>query len=211
MTPSTVSYAEAFSSTPCRALVTNLPSYPWDHAQSFWKESAKSANFRQRTQPPLSLLGVHSAEDAAHEFRWLNTLRLPDVPWLQGHKVEGQVIYPAAGYLVMALEATKALDETSNVRFVELYDVSISSAIKLDYESAGVDIRFTLRRSDGQPESTTADWACYTSSGGGNGWDLLSVAGAQNSMQARAARDPVEMIFEKRKGEGIIKRHLDAS
>ncbi|XP_044716927.1 AMP-binding enzyme domain-containing protein [Hirsutella rhossiliensis] len=159
------SYAETISSaTFCRLPATNLPSYPWDHSQSFWKESTRSAALRLRSKPPHPLLGVRSAEDAAQEYRWLNTLRLPDLPWLEGHKVEGQVIYPAAGYLVMAMEAAKALDETSKVHFIELYDVSISSAIQLDYDSSGVDVLFALRLREQQTESTTAEWACYTSS-----------------------------------------------
>lgn len=161
------SYADAFLSVkPCNFPTANLPSYPWDHSQSFWRESTKSANFRLRSKPPHPLLGVRSAEDAAREYRWLNTLRLSDLPWLDGHKVERQVIYPAAGYLVMAMEAAKALDESSKINLIELYDVSISSAIQLDQESPGVESLFTLRLFEKQIESTTAEWACYTSSCG---------------------------------------------
>ncbi|PHH78323.1 hypothetical protein CDD80_7078 [Ophiocordyceps camponoti-rufipedis] len=159
-----VSYAEAFSSANItRCLATDMPSYPWDHTQSFWRESAKSVRFRFRKQPPHPLLGVRSTEDSADEFRWLNTLRLSDLPWLEGHKVEQQVIYPAAGYLVMAMEAAKALEESKHVRHVELYDVSISSAVQLRYDSPGVDTLFTLRLCERQADLRTAQWACYSS------------------------------------------------
>ncbi|RCI10044.1 hypothetical protein L249_8500 [Ophiocordyceps polyrhachis-furcata BCC 54312] len=158
------SYAEAFPShTVSRSLATRMPSYPWDHTQSFWRESAKSANFRFRKNPPHPLLGVRSTEDAAKDFRWLNTLRLSDLPWLEGHKVEQQVIFPAAGYLAMAMEAAKALDESKDIYHVELRDVSITSAIQLAHDSRGVDILFTLRLCERQRELSTAEWACYSS------------------------------------------------
>ncbi|KAF4595806.1 putative polyketide synthase [Ophiocordyceps camponoti-floridani] len=167
-----VSYAEAFSSAIItRSLATDIPSYQWDHTQSFWREPAKSVRYRLRKHPPHPLLGVRSTEDSAHEFRWLNTLRLSDLPWLEGHKVEQQVIYPAAGYLVMAMEAAKALDESTHVRHVELYDVSISSAVHLSYDSAGVDTLFTLRLRERQAELRIAQWACYSSPATvDNGW-----------------------------------------
>ena len=162
-------YAECFSRL-STTMATNLPSYPWDHTHSFWKESRKSRNFRERTQPPHPLLGVRSAEDAALDMRWLNTLRLSDVPWLEGHKVEGQVIYPAAAYLVMAMESAKALDETQALDFVELYDVHILSAIQLSQDDAqGVEVLFTLKANDTQSIPDTARWACFTSSGGRDG------------------------------------------
>lgn len=164
-----VAYAQSFSA-PSTTMAISLPSYPWDHTQSFWKESRKSRNFRQRTQPPHPLLGVRSSEDAALDMRWLNTLRLSDVPWLEGHKVEGQVIYPAAAYLVMAMESAKAIDETRDIQLVELYDVSILSAIQLSQDdSQGVEILFTLKVNDTQSDLNTAQWACFTSSAGSDG------------------------------------------
>lgn len=168
------SYAEALCpATFCRSPAAGLPSYPWDHSQSFWREAAKSVNYRRRSQPPHPLLGVRSAEDVSHKLRWLNTLRLTDLPWLKGHKVEKQVIFPAAGYLVMAMEASKALNESSEVRLVELLDVHISSAIQLDHDSPAFDTLFSLRVRQSHPDSAEAEWACYTScteAGSGSGW-----------------------------------------
>ncbi|RDA87869.1 hypothetical protein CP532_2942 [Ophiocordyceps camponoti-leonardi (nom. inval.)] len=160
-----VSYAEAFPSHAIsRTLATRMPPYPWDHTQSFWRESAKSVNFRCRKNPPHPLLGVRSTEDTAQDFRWLNTLRLSDLPWLEGHKVEQQVIFPAAGYLAMAMEAAKALDESKDVCHLELHDVLISSAIQLAHDFRGVGILFTLRLCETQRDLITAEWACYSSS-----------------------------------------------
>nr|ACS68554.1 hybrid PKS-NRPS protein [Metarhizium anisopliae] len=156
-------YAACFDVLPGR-MADNMPTYPWDHGQSFWKESRKSANFRLRTHPPHPLLGVRSSEDMGPEMRWLNILRVNEIPWLEGHKVQGQVIYPAAAYLVMAMEAAKAIDETKLVQLVELYDVRILSAIQLAQSSQGVEISFSLNITEKDDNSSVAEWACYTSS-----------------------------------------------
>lgn len=111
-------------------------------------------------------------------MRWHSRLRLTDVPWLGGHKVEGQIIYPAAAYLVMAIEAAKAIDEGKKVRIVELLDVDIQSAMQLGGEhdedgddEQGVETLFTMKRRDTgnmDAENTTifAEWACFTPSAG---------------------------------------------
>ncbi|PFH59668.1 hypothetical protein XA68_12046 [Ophiocordyceps unilateralis] len=186
------SYAQAFTSTtiPC-SLATCIPSYPWDHTQFYWRESAKSVNFRCRKHPPHPLLGVRSTEDTAQDCRWLNTLRLSDVPWLEGHKVEQQVVFPAAGYLVMAMEAAKALDETKDIRHVELCDVSISSAIQLTHDSPGLDTLFTLRLCERQLELSTAQWACYSSPAAAEkSWKCNASGGLRVSFGSPTDADP---------------------
>ncbi|EEU43643.1 uncharacterized protein NECHADRAFT_70660 [Fusarium vanettenii 77-13-4] len=164
------SHAELFSSAKT-SLSTNLPSYPWDHSQSFWKESRKSANFRQRTSPPHPLLGTRSAEDATQDLRWLNILHLDDAPWLEGHKVEGLVVYPAAAYLVMAMESAKSIDDTKTIQLVELFDVQILSAIQLNQDSQGVETLFTLEIDNVNSLVATARWSLFTSIvGRGSNW-----------------------------------------
>ena len=39
------------------------------------------------------------------EPRWRNHLRLVESPWLEDRKVQDTVLFPAAGYLAMAMEA----------------------------------------------------------------------------------------------------------
>ncbi|KAM6517298.1 Hybrid PKS-NRPS synthetase luc5 [Fusarium solani] len=164
------SHAELFSVSKT-SFSTNLPSYPWDHSQSFWKESRKSANFRQRTSPPHPLLGTRSTEDATQDLRWLNILHLDDAPWLEGHKVEGLVVYPAAAYLVMAMESAKSIDETKTIQLVELFDVQILSAIQLSQDSQGVETLFTLEIDDVNSTAATARWSLFTSMvGRGSNW-----------------------------------------
>ncbi|SCO56459.1 fusarin C cluster-polyketide synthase/NRPS [Fusarium fujikuroi] len=160
-------YSQAFSPS-ITAMADGLPPYAWDHTQSFWRESRKSLNYRQRTQPPHPLLGARSVEDTADSMRWINYLRLDDVPWLEGHKVEGQVVYPAAGYLVMAMEAARAIDTTKGIQLIELSDVYILSAIQLTEGSQALETVFTLQVERNEPTFSTASWTLSTPMSGRN-------------------------------------------
>lgn len=161
------SFSKAFNGELSTQLATNLPAYPWDHTQSFWKESRKSRNFRGKAEARHPLLGDRSTEDIEQSMVWRNILRLEELPWLDGHRVEGQVIYPAAGYLVMALESCNALVTGRNVELIELYDVEIGNAIPLSDDSPGVETLFTLKpaKIDPKADITTAEWACYSPAG----------------------------------------------
>lgn len=163
-------YAQAFSDTALSPrFLAELPKYCWDHSQKFWKESRRSANFRKREQGPHPLLGVRSPDDVGHELRWYNTLRLQDLPWLDGHVVEGQVIFPAAAYLVMAMEASGALLRNRTVELLELCDVVIANAIPLQDDDAGVQTMFTLKSSfSADSDLVGAEWSCFSPSGDSN-------------------------------------------
>ncbi|PYH88413.1 ketoacyl-synt-domain-containing protein, partial [Aspergillus ellipticus CBS 707.79] len=158
------SYTTAFTSVSPQ-WTPDLPLYSWDHRQSFWRESTKSINYRQRPQPRHPLLGVRSTDDIDQEMRWVQTLRPAELPWLDGHKVEGQVIYPAAAYLVMAMEACQTLVQDQTIQLLELSDVEILNAIPLPDDSPGVEVQFTLTPTTTTPSSTNARWACYTHTG----------------------------------------------
>ncbi|PNP47749.1 hypothetical protein THARTR1_10434 [Trichoderma harzianum] len=161
---------KAFDSDSSPQLATNLPAYPWDHSQSFWKESRKSRNFRSEPNVRHPLLGDRSTEDIDQSMVWRNILRIEELPWLDGRRVEGQVIYPAAGYLVMALESCNALALGREVELIELYDVEIGNAIPLSQDTPGVETLFTLKPAKLDPKSgvTVAEWACYSPVGDAN-------------------------------------------
>ncbi|KAA8649476.1 putative Nonribosomal peptide synthetase [Aspergillus tanneri] len=156
------SYSDAAFGLKCtKGPVRSLPSYAWDHNQRFWKESYLSRNYRQRPHIRHDLLGVRCPDDHDHHMRWRNTLRVSEVPWLSGHKVQGQIIFPAAGYLVMAMEAAKELAKDSPIGMVELQDVHISRAIALS-EDNGVEIMFHMKPMRESETPHLAEFSCYS-------------------------------------------------
>lgn len=126
----------------------NLPAYPWDHSRTFWHESRRSRAFRTRTKSAHPLLGTLSPDSTPTDLRWHNQLRVTDLPWLRGHRLQGQIIYPAAAYMVGAIDAALHVAETRQrrVKKIELKDMWIGKAIVFEDEtsSGGVEVLTTL-------------------------------------------------------------------
>lgn len=101
-------------------VLDDLPSYPWNHSKRYWHESRLSVNHRLRRFPRSDLLGSLVDDFNENVPRWRNILRIADIPWLSDHKVQGSVVFPAAGYLTMAIEAIS--------QFGKLHQVSVTSA-----------------------------------------------------------------------------------
>ncbi|KAI4141216.1 MAG: hypothetical protein L6R39_005464, partial [Caloplaca ligustica] len=170
-------YVESFQSNVSPRLLTDLPTYAWDHSQTFWSESRYSKNYRLRNKARHDLLGERYPDDLEHDMRWRNTIRVSETPWLAGHKIQGQIVYPAAAYLVMALEASKDLAGSGRVSLIELLDVEISRAIPLEDDASGVDTLFTLRKThEGvrqEAKVIEANFGCFSCVGEqAEGWDV---------------------------------------
>ncbi|KAM3565547.1 hypothetical protein ARSEF4850_001360 [Beauveria asiatica] len=90
-------------------VLTNLPSYNWHHDSRHWNESRRSAAYRLREDPRHELLGNPTADNVSQEPSWHHYLRLSELPWMKGHCVDQQVVFPAAGYVCMMIEAMKKI------------------------------------------------------------------------------------------------------
>ena len=140
-------YGKAFEepNAPEPKMLKDLPSYAWDHRKVHWIESRLSRRYRLSDEPYQELLGRKLPDDSATEMRWRNILRLNELPWLRGHEFQGQVLFPAAGYIAMALEASKRIANQRALKLIELRDYSIFQALVLDDNSLGVEIVFAIR------------------------------------------------------------------
>lgn len=124
--------------------LVDAPTYAWDHTQTYWRESRLSAQYHFREQPPHELLGVRTRDDNQFQMRWRNVLKVEQLPWVEGHKFQGQALLPASAYCVMALDAAKAVLNGRNASVVELQDLKFLSGITMEPGSLGVEILFTL-------------------------------------------------------------------
>ena len=84
----------------------NLPTYPWDHSITYWHESRLSKEYRLRNHGVHDLLGIRTTDRPSLEPSWRHTVSIGALPWLADHVVDGLVIFPGAGYLCMAIEAS---------------------------------------------------------------------------------------------------------
>ncbi|KAI1326775.1 putative polyketide synthase [Xylariaceae sp. FL0255] len=121
------------SETPSRDLLVDLPEYPFDHSQKYWHESRLSRNYRFREHLPSRYIGVRSRDWDPADARWRHFMKIEDVPWAKQHVVNGSMLYPGAGMLMMAVEAAGQLAVSKNkvVRGYTLQDVHLTAAMDL--------------------------------------------------------------------------------
>lgn len=153
-------------------LVVDLPSYQWDHGRLFWSESRRSRKIRGRKQAPHELLGVLSPESNAHDMRWSNVLKMSEIAWLEGHQLQGLVVFPAAGYVAMAIEACRSVAGDQAVEIFELHNLTIPRAITFEEGDSGVEVLATLTAIEQHPDHTiTAAFSIYSGSAASSGSD----------------------------------------
>lgn len=124
-------------------VLKNLPSYAWDHTQTHWRESRVVRNYRLGKQPPHDLLG-RLWNDAQYEHIWRNIFKLEEMPWVKGHVFQGQVLFPATGYIGLAVDAAKAFVAGRAIKLVEIHDLAIPTALVIG-ERDETEVLFTIR------------------------------------------------------------------
>ena len=166
--------APSSGGAPRPKLVVGLPSYQWNHGRVHWHESRRSRKTRARKQAFDELLGVLSPDSTARDMRWNNLLKVSEIAWLEGHQLQSQIVFPAAGYVAMALEASRSLAADRAVELFELHDLSIPRAITFEEDAnSGVETLITLTAITTSSDQdhyhqnkttavTTADFSCYS-------------------------------------------------
>ncbi|KAF4452204.1 Acyl transferase/acyl hydrolase/lysophospholipase [Fusarium austroafricanum] len=142
------------------SVVIDLPNYPWNHSTSYWHESLASKDWRQRKFINHDLLGSKILGTPWVSPIFEKILNLSDMPWLRDHKLGRQVVFPGAGYVVMAIEAvyqmtmmTKWMGKAPEKYQYRLRDVKFSRAMVIE---EGTNARFIL--SLGSATATLGSW-----------------------------------------------------
>ncbi|KXT10980.1 hypothetical protein AC579_5172 [Pseudocercospora musae] len=161
----------------CRA-VTSLQPYPWVYAdqEQLWSESRLCTDTKFRTHARHDLLGSKLPGTPPASPCWRNKLRVKDVPWLAEHRVAEEILFPAAGFVAVAVEAASQLLLTgengqsdivldqllihSALRLHESEEVEVVTNGSLQGSELQISIRSILR--DGWTEHVTAVARCST-------------------------------------------------
>ena len=125
-------------------LIKNLPAYQWDHDRTYWHESRISRAIRRRQDPVHELLGSKCPDSTAVHMSWRNLLRMKEVPWIQGHALQDQTVFPAAGYIATAIEASRHLAASTNAKLIEIQDFVIHQPLVFNDEDLGVETLFSF-------------------------------------------------------------------
>ncbi|RMZ80295.1 hypothetical protein DV738_g2792, partial [Chaetothyriales sp. CBS 135597] len=152
-----------------KIVLDNLPLYPFDHDREFWITGRLANHFKHRRANHTSnpILGNPCSEAATPgEFQWRNLLSPGDLYWLNGHMLQGQTVFPATGYVSMAIEALKSLAmETHSdapIGMLKLYDTQIFRAITFNNDSSTVETIFSVHSLELSQAELSLEWSCYS-------------------------------------------------
>ncbi|KAH7398734.1 polyketide synthase-like protein [Phaeosphaeria sp. MPI-PUGE-AT-0046c] len=146
---------------PSDKVVTSLPPYPFNDKTRYWLEGRTSAQYRFREHVHHEFLGTRVDDWNQCEARWTNRIVLNQSSWLKDHQVNGLTIFPAAGFLVMALEATRQLyGDGKSIIGYKMRDVKFPKAVTLSKDPRGTELQLTLHTAGAQRASsdTTYNW-----------------------------------------------------
>ncbi|KAJ5703384.1 hypothetical protein N7493_011773 [Penicillium malachiteum] len=148
-------------------LLKGLPAYSWDHDRIYWHESRISTAFRDGNQKFHPLLGVRCPDGTQKGIRWRNYLNTREIPWLLHHQVQGQMVFPAAGYISAAVELLLEQFGRGSIRLVEFRDVLIGQALVLE-ENTGVEVVYSLSISESSKTAAKMSFNCYSDANKGS-------------------------------------------
>ncbi|KAL4895333.1 hypothetical protein BDV59DRAFT_173712 [Aspergillus ambiguus] len=131
-------------------VLTDLPSYPWNHHTRHWLEPRFNLGLRQRDKRPHELLGSLVPGTNPEAPVWRHILRAADSPWIQDHVIQSQMLYPGCGFICLAIEAAKqqlvlAGEQKREISGYEVCDVSVQQALVIPDTADGIEIQTALR------------------------------------------------------------------
>lgn len=134
-----------FDQVPLKCL-SDLPPYPWNHTKSYWHESHLGRANRFREFPRQDLIGAPTADSISFEPRWRGFLRISENPWIQDHRVQKTIIYPAAGMVTMALEGIRQrLKGNERLLGYEITNMRIDKAMIIPSTAHGLETALNFK------------------------------------------------------------------
>lgn len=163
----------------------DLAPYPWDYSAPLnWAEPRTSVELRNRKYLRHELLGTFALTGNGIDYTWRNLIRPKEMPWFSDHKLETSVVFPAAGYLAVAIEAVSqvtGIRGKSDVAF-EFRNVNISAALIVppDNDPAAKDLELhtTMSLRKLSTVNTSADWHDFAVSSWAAGETTIHCAGS---------------------------------
>jgi len=142
---SAVNFAKLTSAQRRPRLLVDMPLYKWNHTKSYWAEPRMSKTYRNRETPRTDLLGAPDNIACHFEPRWRNYIKVSEIPWIVDHKIQSDVVFPAAGYFCMIVEAvTQTTGNLHKISGVTFRNVFIHSALIIT-GAIGIEVLTTLR------------------------------------------------------------------
>ncbi|KAI1817433.1 polyketide synthase [Poronia punctata] len=168
----------------------NLAPYPWDYSGDLlWSEPRASLEMRNREHLRHELLGTLALTGNGIDFTWRNLLRLSEIQWIKDHKLEDEIVFPATGYMAMAIEAisqiTGSKSKPASQLAFEFRNVNISAALVVPDEERDVystakdlEIHTTMSTRKISNANSSTDWHDFAVSSWRAGQTMVHCTGS---------------------------------
>ncbi|KAL4745177.1 hypothetical protein BDW72DRAFT_198893 [Aspergillus terricola var. indicus] len=171
--------------------LTNLPSYPFDHAKSYWREPRISQGHRFREVPRHDFLGLRVPDFNPDQAKWRRRIRLAEDPFLADHVIAQVNILPAAMVVAMAIEGVKSLaagHKTNTPASYLLKDVRFFRPVTLSPDVDGTEVEFYLSSAGSENDRNDS-------------WRVFQLYCIENDAWIEAARGMICVTYEDGQGE----------
>ncbi|KAI0438847.1 hypothetical protein F4803DRAFT_569116 [Xylaria telfairii] len=146
-------------------IAIDLPPYQYTYAGLNYHESRASKEYRFREFPRHDILGSKIAGSARLRPQWRNILRLKDVPWLGDHRLLPEPVMPAAGCMVLAIEAASQayheLPGTLEIKGFILRNVIVKTGMQISEDDYGLEVMVSLDLVDAESAKSPA-WGTFS-------------------------------------------------
>lgn len=181
----------------------DLPGYEWNRNTTFIHRArvpAERLSNKLRFNP---LLGWKSPYSEGNETSFRNVFTLDDLPWIRGHNIGGEVLYPLTGFMSLAIEAVRTVSHDSKPTTIGLKEFHAKRSLKIEEEER-IDITTKLRPSStGTEQFSSSVWSfeilTWSESGGWSTHCYGKVEANTHdlSMESKAFRSAVQTANRK--------------
>lgn len=142
--------------------IPDLPKYSWNHDRRLWCEARSYKHERSHDTPYHDFLGRVTSDSTTDQWRWRNVLDVRQMPWLNGHALQGQTVFPATGYIALAMESATQVAGSSPVHLIELLDLDIAKAIVISEAAPTELVTYMSRITWNDVQEITAEFSVYS-------------------------------------------------
>lgn len=193
-----LAYDRVMSECGSPRMLKGLPTYAWDHEKLYWHEPRVTRATRQRAAVH-DLLGHRTPNSTEHDMRWRHFLSPKNLPWLLGHRLQNQVVFPAAGFVVMAIEAALFICAGSIPSLIEVVGLEIGKALTFDSDESAVEVLVSMSnimREGPSGSSTGVFQATFKCNAAATGPDTLHLV-ASGSVRVLLGQPTDDVLPEK--------------
>ncbi|KAK5992090.1 Highly reducing polyketide synthase azaB [Cladobotryum mycophilum] len=128
-------------------VLTDLPHYQWHYSAGHWAGPARATEMMQRPHARHDLLGVRVEGLNPDQQIWKNTIRISDLPWLQDHLLQSEVLYPGAGWAAMVAEAMRQIVPSASEPIIGymVSEVELYNALVVPKADQGVEVQLVIK------------------------------------------------------------------